>query len=99
MKDNRYDVTVLSCDPRDSHAWLALGRLRLAARRWEDIRRGQKVTIRIRPEDILLCEGHPGRVSARNVLPGHVKSLGYVPGGARVGLDVGFPLSAVVTRA
>ncbi len=99
MNDNRYDVTVLSCDPRDSHAWLSLGRFRLAARRWEHIRRGQKVTIRIRPEDILLCEGHPGRVSARNVLPGHVKSLGYVPGGTRVDMEVGFPLSAVVTRA
>jgi molybdate transport system regulatory protein len=99
MSDNLYAVTVLSCDPRDSHAWLSLGRFKLAARRWENIRRGQTLTIRIRPEDILLCDGHPGRVSARNVLPGHVTSSKYVPGGARVDLDVGFPLSAVVTRA
>lgn len=96
---NRYEVKVESCDPRDSHAWLALKRVRLAARTWEGIRRGQKLSIQIRPEDVLLCEGHPGRVSARNVLPGHITSTRHIPGGIRVDLDVGFPLSAVITRA
>jgi molybdate transport repressor ModE-like protein/molybdopterin-binding protein len=96
---NEYDVTVESCDPRDSHAWLTLGKAKLAARAWDGIRRGQKATIRIRPEDVLLCEGHPGRVSARNVLPGHVTGIKHQPGGIRVDLDVGFPLSAAVTRA
>jgi molybdate transport repressor ModE-like protein/molybdopterin-binding protein len=99
MSVNRFAVTVESCDPRDSHAWLSLGRTRLAARRWDGIKRGQKTDIQIRPEDVLLCEGHPGRVSARNVLPGHVTSTAFVPGGVRVDLDVGFPLSALVTRA
>jgi len=99
MSINHFDVTVESCDRRDSHAWVALGRTKLAARRWEGIRRGQKTRIYIRPEDVLLCEGHPGRVSARNVLPGHVKSLHFVPGGIRADLDVGFPLSALVTRS
>lgn len=99
MTVNRFDVVVESCDPRDSHAWLALGRTKLAARRWEGIRRGEKTRIHIRPEDVLLCEGHPGRVSARNILPGHVTSVTHVPGGARVDLDVGFPLSSLVTRA
>jgi molybdate transport repressor ModE-like protein/molybdopterin-binding protein len=96
---NRFSVMVESCDPRDSHAWISLGRTRLAARRWDGIRRGQKIDIHIRPEDVLLCEGHPGRVSARNVLPGHVKSVAFVPGGVRVDLEVGFSLSALVTRA
>jgi molybdate transport repressor ModE-like protein/molybdopterin-binding protein len=96
---NHFSVRVESCDPRDSHAWLSLGRTRLAARRWDGIRRGQAIGVQIRPEDVLLCEGHPGRVSARNVLPGHVNAVKFVPGGVRVDLEVGFPLSALVTRA
>ena len=99
MNINHFSVTVDSCDPRDSHAWLSLGRTKIAARRWDGIKAGQKIGVQIRPEDVLLCEGHPGRVSARNVLPGHVKQVRFVPGGVRVDLDVGFPLSAVVTRA
>lgn len=98
MSVNHFSVTVESCDPRDSLAWLSLGRAKLAARRWDGIKRGQKTGIQIRPEDVLLCDGHPGRISARNVLPGHVKSLTYVPGGVRVDVDVGFPLSALLTR-
>jgi molybdate transport repressor ModE-like protein/molybdopterin-binding protein len=99
MNINHFEVTVESCDPKDSHAWVALGRTKLAARKWDGIKRGQKIGISIRPEDVLLCDGHPGRVSARNVLPGHARSIRYVPGGVRVDLDVGFPLSAVITRA
>jgi molybdate transport repressor ModE-like protein/molybdopterin-binding protein len=99
VRVNRFTVTVESCDARDSHAWISLGRTRLAARRWDGIRRGQKIDVQIRPEDVLLCDGHPGRVSARNVLPGHVTSMTFVPGGVRVDLEVGFPLSALVTRA
>jgi molybdate transport repressor ModE-like protein/molybdopterin-binding protein len=99
MSVNRYQVRVESCDPRDSHAWLALGRTKLAGRRWDGIQRGERVQIQIRPEDVLLCLGHPGRLSARNVIPGHVTGVRHVPGGIRVDLDVGFPLSAVVTRA
>jgi molybdate transport repressor ModE-like protein/molybdopterin-binding protein len=99
MSLNRYEVSVESCDPRDSHAWLMLGRTRLAARRWDGIKRGQKICVQIRPEDVLLCEGHPGRISARNVLPGFVTATRYVPGGIQVNLDVGFPLASVITRA
>jgi molybdate transport system regulatory protein len=99
MSINHFEVTVEGCEPRDSHAWLALGRTKLAARKWDGIKRGQRIGIHIRPEDVLLCEGHPGRVSARNVLPGHVKAVRFVPGGVRIDLDVGFPLSAVITRA
>jgi len=98
MSINTYDVVVETCDPRTSHAWLLLGRTRLAARRWDGIRRRQRLQVRIRPEDVLLCEGHPGRVSARNVLPGHVRAVRFVPGGVFVDLEVGFPLTALVTR-
>ena len=99
MSINHYEVVVESCDPRDSHAWLALGRTKLAARRWDGIRRDQKLSVRIRPEDVLLCEGHPGRISARNVYPGHVRAVRFVPGGVFIDLDVGFPLTALITRA
>jgi molybdate transport repressor ModE-like protein/molybdopterin-binding protein len=95
---NIYDVVVESCDPRSSHAWLQVDRTRLAARRWDGIRRGQRLQVRIRPEDVLLCEGHPGRVSARNVLPGHVRAVRFVPGGVFIDLEVGFPLTALITR-
>jgi molybdate transport repressor ModE-like protein/molybdopterin-binding protein len=99
MSLNRYEVSVESCDPRDSHAWLLLGRTKLAARRWDGIKRGQKISVQIRPEDVLLCEGHPGRISARNVLPGFVTATRHIPGGIQVNLDVGFPLASVITRA
>jgi molybdate transport repressor ModE-like protein/molybdopterin-binding protein len=95
---NIYDVVVESCDPRTSHAWLQVDRTKLAARRWDGIRRGQRLQVRIRPEDVLLCEGHPGRVSARNVLPGHVRAIRFAPGGVFIDLEVGFPLTALITR-
>lgn len=99
MTPNRYKVLVASCHRKDSHAWLSLARTRLAARRWEGLQPGQRVTIRIRPEDVLLCEGHPGRISARNVMPGHVRRVEHGTDGVRVTVDVGFPLVALITRA
>src|SRR5947207_11572793 len=96
---NRFIATVESCHSGDSHAWLKLNRGRIAARLWPGIKAGRKVTIRIRPEDVLLSAGHPGRISARNVLPGHVQSVKRVPEGAYVTLDAGFLLTALVTRA
>jgi molybdate transport system regulatory protein len=54
--------------------------------------------VRIDPEDVILCSEHPGRVSARNVLLGRVESVKLVPQGAHVTLDVGFPLTSLVTR-
>jgi len=95
---NVHDAHVLSCDPRDSHALLRVGRSRLAARRWPGMARGAKVRIRIRPEDVVLCADPPGRVSARNVLPGHVRSVKASPEGATVTVDVGFALAAAVTK-
>lgn len=91
---NVYDAVVESCD---SLAWLKVGRGRLAARLWPGIRKG-KARVSVRPEDVILCAGHPGVTSARNVLPGHVRSVRFVPGGADVELDVGFRLVAAITR-
>jgi molybdate transport system regulatory protein len=95
---NRFAARVESCDAKDSQAWLRVERGRLITRLWPGLRKGQTVVVRVRPEDVLLCLGHPGRVSARNVLPGHVTSVRSVPEGAYVTLDVGFSLSSLVLR-
>jgi molybdate transport repressor ModE-like protein/molybdopterin-binding protein len=79
-------------------AWLRLERGRVAGRLWPGIRKGQRVVIRVEPGDVLLFEGHPGRTSARNVLPGHVRSIRHAPEGAYVTAGVGFPLTALVSR-
>jgi molybdate transport system regulatory protein len=94
---NHYDAVVASFDPRDSIAWLSLGKARLAARLWPGIREGERITAEVRPEDVLLCTRHPGKTSARNVLPGRVRSLKRTPEGVQVTIDVGFPLTALVT--
>jgi molybdate transport system regulatory protein len=93
---NRFEVVVEACEPQGSIAWLRLGRGRIAARLWPGARAGQEATIWIPPQDVVLCEGHPGRTSARNVLPGHVRALRNVPEGTYVTVDVGFPLTALV---
>ena len=95
---NRFHVVVEACEPRNSIAWLRMGRARIAARIWPGARAGLHSTIWIPPQDVVLCEGHPGRTSARNVLPGHVRSLRNVPEGIHVTVEVGFPLTALVTR-
>ena len=95
---NRFAATVESCDRRDSHAWLRLKGGRLAARLWPGIKVGQRLAVRIRPEDIILGADPPGRVSARNVLPGHVVRVRSVPEGALVTVDAGLVLTALVTR-
>jgi molybdate transport repressor ModE-like protein/molybdopterin-binding protein len=94
---NEYDAIVESCDSRSSYAWLTVCRSRLAARRWHGIAKGQKLKIRIRPEDVILSRNPPGQISARNVFPGHTRGVRFAPEGAHVTLDLGFPLTAVVT--
>jgi molybdate transport repressor ModE-like protein/molybdopterin-binding protein len=94
---NHYKAVVASFDRRDSHAWLVFGKARLAARLWPGIKAKDWVTVEIRPEDVVLCTSHPGRTSARNVLPGLVRTLKRAPEGVQVTLDVGFPLTALVT--
>jgi molybdate transport repressor ModE-like protein/molybdopterin-binding protein len=95
---NVYDAVVLSSGARDSHAWLRIGRSRVAVRRWAGIHKGQRARASIRPEDVVLCADPPGRVSARNVLPGFVRTVRAAPDGVFVTSDVGFPLTALVTR-
>jgi molybdate transport repressor ModE-like protein/molybdopterin-binding protein len=94
---NEYDAVVESCDLRSSYAWLRVARSRLAARRWTGIAKGQRLTIRIRPEDVILSRTPPGQISARNVFPGHTRAVRIAPEGAHVTLDLGFPLTAIVT--
>jgi molybdate transport repressor ModE-like protein/molybdopterin-binding protein len=96
---NVYDVVVRSCSARDSHAWLQVGRSRLAVRRWPGMAKGQHARASIRPEDIVLCADPPGRISARNVLPGFVRSVKASPAGVFVTADVGSSLTALVTRS
>jgi molybdate transport repressor ModE-like protein/molybdopterin-binding protein len=95
---NLYEVTVDTCHRQDSYAWLRLRGGRLASRLWDGIRPGQHARVRVPPTDVILCSSHPGQVSARNVLPGRVASLRHTPEGVYVAMDVGFPLTALVTR-
>jgi molybdate transport repressor ModE-like protein/molybdopterin-binding protein len=95
---NVFDAFVVSCDPRDSYAWLTIGKCRIASRLWPGIKKGQRVAVSIRPEDVVLCLENPGPVSARNLLPGHVQSTEFVRDGIEVHLAVGLPLIALLTR-
>src|SRR5688572_11348395 len=96
---NTYHAIVEHVLEEDSTAYLRIGeRGRLIARPWPGIRRGERVVVELRPEDVILCTHHPGVVSARNVLGGKVRGVKLVPGGALVHLDVGFPLLSLVTR-
>ena len=53
----------------------------------------------IRAEEVMLERGTAGQVSARNRLTGAITSLAPEGPLVRVGLDCGFPLAALVTRA
>jgi molybdate transport repressor ModE-like protein/molybdopterin-binding protein len=96
---NRFDAVVESVSPAESVAWLRLPKGRLAARLWGRARKGDRVTVEIRPEEVLLCAAHPGRVSARNVLLGRVRGVRAVPEGVYVTIDALPPLVAMVTRS
>jgi molybdate transport system ATP-binding protein len=60
---------------------------------------GPDVFVCIRAEDVVLAQGGPGTTSARNQLRGRVVDIASMGALVRVGLDCGFPLSAVVTRS
>lgn len=60
---------------------------------------GRDVFVCIRAEDVVLERGAPEATSVRNCLPGRVESIVPVGPTVRVALDVGFPLTALVTRA
>lgn len=56
-----------------------------------------KVKIAIRPEDIILSLT-PLVSSARNVLPGTVSQISIDEQGIRVTLDIGLPMTALITK-
>ncbi|MFI5403830.1 MAG: TOBE domain-containing protein, partial [Planctomycetota bacterium] len=96
---NRFDAVVESASTAESVAWLRVPKGRLAARLWGAARKGDRVKVEIRPEEILLCVSPPGLVSARNVLPGRVRSLKAVPEGVYVTIDTAPRLVAMLTRS
>ena len=59
-----------------------------------------EVLVCLRPEDVVLspAEDHPGPTSARNRLPAVVRRIVNVGPLARVDLDAGFPLVALITK-
>jgi molybdate transport repressor ModE-like protein len=95
---NRFDVEVSRVDPKDSIVWLKLKKGRLAALPWPGVRAGMKLSVSISPNDIVLCEEHPGRCSARNILPALVGGVRLVKEGALVTLRCGFSLVTRVSR-
>jgi molybdate transport system regulatory protein len=96
---NRFDAVVESVSPAESLAWLKVPKGRLAARLSSTAKKGARVPVEIRPEEVLLCAEHPGLVSARNVLPGRVRGLRAVPEGVYVTVDARPSLVAMVTRS
>lgn len=95
---NRFTATVTRCDRADTIAWMSISGGVLAARLWPGAKPRQKVVVHVRPEDVLLASGHPGSISARNVLAGHVTAIKRVPEGVYVTVNVGFPLTSMITQ-
>jgi molybdate transport repressor ModE-like protein/molybdopterin-binding protein len=95
---NRFRVVVESRSAADSLVRLRCGRGRLQARPWPGADPGARAEVAVRPEDVLLAADPPGRVSARNVLPGRVARLRTVPEGVEVSVDASVPLVALLTR-
>ncbi|OGW70491.1 MAG: Fe3+/spermidine/putrescine ABC transporter ATP-binding protein [Nitrospirae bacterium RIFCSPLOWO2_01_FULL_62_17] len=60
---------------------------------------GPDVFVCIRAEDVVLAHGSAGTTSARNQLRGSVVDISSMGALVKVGLDCGFPLSAIVTRS
>jgi len=60
---------------------------------------GPDVFVCIRAEDVVLAPGSAGTTSARNQLQGRVVDISSMGALVKIGLDCGFPLSAVVTRS
>jgi molybdate transport system ATP-binding protein len=59
----------------------------------------EHVYVCIRPEDVMLLQGSVGHASPRNRVTGVVKSVAPEGPMARVEIDCGFPLVALVTRS
>ncbi len=95
MSTNAFEMRVLSRE--EGHLLLESDSLRLTAPPWKHLRVGQRCRVSIDPNDILLCDRHPGRVSARNVLETKVRSVKSTDHGEYVTLAV--PLVVRITPA
>jgi molybdate transport repressor ModE-like protein/molybdopterin-binding protein len=94
---NHYLATVLSVGPAAAGVVLRLGRRRVRARHWPGCRAGQRVRVRIRPEEVLLAVGGLGEgLSAQNVLPGKILGLSSQPEGVYVRVNLGFILHSLI---
>ena len=64
-----------------------------------DVSVGEQVLLCVRPEDVTLSTDGPGRAtSARNTFPGRIEKMVLLGPYHKVLLDVGFPLTAYVTK-
>ncbi|HEU4683719.1 MAG TPA: molybdenum ABC transporter ATP-binding protein [Nitrospira sp.] len=82
---------------RDDLATVQVGSVSLTAVATEPI--GPAVFLCIRAEDVTIESADAGATSARNHLPATVRSITSVGALAKVTVDCGFPLTALVTRS
>jgi len=59
---------------------------------------GEAVTVCIRAEDLTLLAEACGQGSARNIVPGTIGRIAFQGSFARVTVDAGFPVTALITR-
>jgi len=78
-------------------ATVEVGAVTLHALAEDDV--GPEVFVCVRAEDVVLGHGVTGATSARNQLRGRVVDISSMGALVKIGLDCGFPLSAVVTRS
>jgi molybdate transport system ATP-binding protein len=79
-------------------ATVEVGRARLSALEAQGEQTNAEVYVCIRAEDVILMKMGAAQSSARNVLPGVVRSLTREGVVVRIELDCGFPLIALLTR-
>lgn len=82
----------------DELSVLTVGRAKIYAVSARSLARGQAVAICIRAEDVMLTRAPQPNLSARNQWPATVTSVRWEGALARVELDCGFPLKALLTR-
>jgi molybdate transport system ATP-binding protein len=85
------------CESRDGLATVEVAGITLHA--LAEREPGPDVFVFIRAEDVVLARDGAGATSARNHVRGRVTEIASLGALVRVGLDCGFPLSAVVTRS
>ena len=84
-------------DAREGLATVRVGEISLTAVAADNI--GSDVFVCIRAEDVTLEPTGAGLTSARNHLPGAVSAIASLGALARVTIECGFPLVAIVTRS